>query len=89
MEALNPDFFAAPPRDISLPTLNFGGGPVELNTPATEPSFLDRVKNVASDVWSGIKDFANGAWRGFQQGASWLGDKIQQNAQIDRPSILG
>ncbi len=88
MEALNPDFFAAPPRDISLPTLNFGGGPVELNTPAAEPSFLDRVKNVASDVWSGIKDFANGAWRGFQQGASWLGDKIQQNAQFDRPSIL-
>jgi len=29
-----------------------------------------------------------GAWQGLQQGVGWVGDKIQQNAQIDRPSIL-
>jgi len=87
-EALHPDFFATPPDDISLPTLDFGGGPVDLNMPVAEPSFIDRMKDVASDAWSGIKDFASGAWQGLQQGVSWVGDKIQQNAQIDRPSIL-
>ena len=59
-----------------------------LPTAADVGQALDTAgKNIASG-WNTVSDFARGAWAGVKQGISWVGDKISQNAQIDRPSIL-
>ncbi len=38
--------------------------------------------------WDIATDVMSGAWQGFKQDLSWVGGKIQENALIDRPSIL-
>ncbi|MGI9284873.1 MAG: hypothetical protein ACR2P1_05760, partial [Pseudomonadales bacterium] len=87
--AFKPDVFGPPaPQILSGPDITGAPqqrpqlGPAVDSTqptgmPAEEPSFADNVKSLAS-----------GAWQSVKQGIGWLGDKIQQIAQEDRPSIL-